>query len=106
MIGGQEAAYIGWADLDEGAYVIQETVPDGYFDPIVICEGNIPGIQNDRANIIELPAPGGTVQYDLTEDVTLTCETTGSSTPTRPPSTAPIRTTMTRTAMEWSTGTR
>lgn len=74
VIGGQEAEYIGWSDLDPGVYRIQERVPDGYSDPYVICDGSIAGIENVRANFVELAAPGGEVAYDVAEDETLTCE--------------------------------
>lgn len=74
QIGGQEADYLGWVGLNPGSYTIQEDLAASAAEPTVFCESTIPGRQTVRRNLNQLPATGGAVTYDLTENETLTCE--------------------------------
>jgi hypothetical protein len=73
-IGGQEADYMGWNGLVPAQYSISESLSGDFDEPIVLCEGNVPGRQTVRRNLVQLEAHHGGVSYDLEENETLTCE--------------------------------
>ena len=69
---GGISEYQGWNGLSAGSYLVAETVPDGYGEPLVLCDGIFAGAEAGE-NIFELTAIDGAVIYDLSEGELVLC---------------------------------
>ncbi|MDQ3694934.1 MAG: thrombospondin type 3 repeat-containing protein, partial [Chloroflexota bacterium] len=70
---GDSPQYRGWNGLTAGGYTIWETVPEGYDQPLVLCDGVFRSAELG-ANIFELTSINGVVNYDLAEGELMLCD--------------------------------
>jgi hypothetical protein len=62
-----------WFDPSVGEHTIVETIPHGYGEPIVICDGSVAGVQYIRPNMFRMNVHNGGITYDLAANETLSC---------------------------------
>jgi hypothetical protein len=65
---------VAWHDLAAGDYTIAEAIPAGYGDPVVFCEGNVPGRQYLRRNLVQHDATGGYIAFSIEHGEVVTCD--------------------------------
>jgi hypothetical protein len=65
---------VSWHDLAAGDYTIAEAIPAGYGDPVVFCEGNVPGRQYLRRNLVQHDATGGYIAFSLEQGENVSCD--------------------------------